>query len=221
MDITIYLLLSLLGNLIAIAFLFLLGLVVFVIATIVKQNKAIKKKPSKSKPEITSEPEIEPEPIKTEPIKHEPSPKRFFVVAGTFLPERQKILKDLVDKNKSDYSGKKWKGFSNKRIKGSSKRYYEYNFLPVFSRAVLIHEPENEHDPNAIAVFVGKKKDQMIGYVPKAEIKKVNEIMKKDDRNSFKFRVGGGRYKEYDPGTDQVKIINDNYNGIIFYHDYY
>jgi|GEM_PF-6325958 len=217
MNITIYLLLSLLGNLIGIVFLFLLGLVVFVIATIVKQNKAIKKQKSKSKTEIASEPE----PIKAEQIKHEPPPKRFFLVAGTFLPERQKILKDLVDKNKSDYTGKKWKGFSNQKIKGSSKRYYEYGFLPVFSRAVLIHEPENENDPNAIAVFVGKKKDQMIGYVPKIEIEKVNEIMKKDDRNSFKFRVGGGRYKEYDPETDQVKIVNDNYNGIIFYHDYY
>ncbi|NLJ19325.1 HIRAN domain-containing protein [Globicatella sulfidifaciens] len=182
-----------------------------------KKNRAIVKKYEDEKKTTKETIKATVEFIPTE----KPKEKRFFKVAGSFIPERQEILRELVEKNKNDYGGKQWKGMSNNEIKNSGKRCYEYSFMAVNTRAELRLDPTNEHDPNAIAVYVGRKKDQMIGYVPREEIEYINKIMEEDNRSSFKFRVGGGRYKQYNIELDKVEIKNDEYNGFVFFHDYY
>lgn len=198
---------------IVIAITFALVFIGWVRQELKKQNKTAHHSP----PKINSSPSFD---IAKPEEQIFEKPKRFFKVAGAFLPERQAILIDLVEKNKNNLK-RNWNGKSNQKIKESGERFYEFNFMEVNSRAELRHEPENENDPNAIAIYVGRKKENKIGYVPKKDIDKVNSIMKEENRNSFKFRIGGGRFKQYNEILDKVEIVNGEYNGFVFFHDGY
>ena len=51
---------------------------------------------------------------------------------------------------------------------------YYYNFTPVKGQIVkLVKEPENEHDSDAIAVYLDKEK---IGYVANSEYTLINKV---------------------------------------------
>lgn len=72
-----------------------------------------------------------------------------------------------------------------------------YQYLTEYYPAKIVPEPENEHDPNALAVFV---EGVRIGYIPRKDQNKVNAF----DTDTIEAEIYGGKYKELD---EDDKII--------------
>lgn len=70
-----------------------------------------------------------------------------------------------------------------------------YQFDIEYAPAQLVDEPENEYDPNAIAVFVH---DERIGYVAKKD----QATVKSFDIDHAEVEIYGGKYKE--PDGDEI-----------------
>lgn len=64
-----------------------------------------------------------------------------------------------------------------------------YEFETEWKDASIVREPENEYDPNAIAVYVD---DVKIGYIQKKDQARFNEL----HPVSIEVELYGGRYKE-------------------------
>lgn len=104
-----------------------------------------------------------------------------FVVAG--FDYRQDELRELLTTENEDYNltGKSF-------IDDIGEKTFEY--LPEWYTAILKDE-NNEHDPNAIAVYVGKTH---IGYVARKDHAKVRQLIP----GKYEVEVIGGRYKDID-----------------------
>lgn len=76
-----------------------------------------------------------------------------------------------------------------------------YEFLTEWKSARIVYEPENEYDPNAIAVYVGETK---IGYIQKKDQTRFNNL----PPGEMEVELYGGRYKEavYDDYGEFEKI---------------
>ena len=118
-----------------------------------------------------------------EPPKYE---RYVFKVAGTSF--RKDALLSFAREN--DGYG------ANKRQRASedgcyADREYEYNFS--VSKAELVPEPENKHDPNAIRVeFDGKH----VGYIHAEDCGLVRSLMESGRIHNIAPKIGGGKYKE-------------------------
>ena len=64
-----------------------------------------------------------------------------------------------------------------------------YEFETEWKDASIVREPENEYDPNAIAVYVGETK---IGYIQKKDQTRFNNL----PPGEMEVELYGGRYKE-------------------------
>lgn len=72
----------------------------------------------------------------------------------------------------------------------SEKRIFHYNYV---NRPVKLQpEPENEHDKNAIAVFIA---GELVGYISRADNIHVNDILQNREIKSVSGFIGGGEYK--------------------------
>lgn len=98
-----------------------------------------------------------------------------------------------------------YNGYTNKEIKEETfgDRVYQYD-LEEFSECELKLEPNNEYDPDAIAIYVH---DFKVGYVPKKSfIKKRREILNAlgtDKIDNVSVQLYGGKYKYF----DDVKVV--------------
>ena len=133
-------------------------------------------------------PVIEP----AEVIKEEPKTQieQFFIAGFDYF---QKELKSLLDEPNDDYT------LSDKSfIEETYERAYEY--WPKWVEPKFAREPQNEYDPNAIAVYVD---DVKIGYIARKDQMRLKEVATKAKK--IELKVYGGRYKETD-----FELIDDS-----------
>lgn len=115
-----------------------------------------------------------------------------FKIAG--FDYRQNELEQLFETPNDDYllNGK---AFAEEVLDKA------YEFLTEWKSARIVYEPENEYDPNAIAVYVGETK---IGYIQKKDQTRFNNL----PPGEMEVELYGGRYKEavYDDYGEFEKI---------------
>lgn len=70
------------------------------------------------------------------------------------------------------------------------KNVYEYTFNPV--SVLLVLEPENKHDPNAIKVIID---NIHVGYIKKGSCSHVKKLINSDSISSISAKISGGRSK--------------------------
>lgn len=74
------------------------------------------------------------------------------------------------------------------------------------AEAVLRPEPDNAHDPNAVAVYI---KGLQVGYLPRAQAARVGRAMASAGLASVKVRacsIGGWRTNQHDEGSYGVVL---------------
>jgi len=92
---------------------------------------------------------------------------------------------------------------------------YEYVYQPLVPD--LKAEPENEHDPNAIAVYAAGDK---IGYIKKGSTSRVRNIMKDRKVLGMKLIIKGGNRRGYFSDIDSVvKDHNDLHVDLVITHE--
>src|SRR5699024_8114311 len=147
--------------------------------------------------------------------------KRFNIeVKGTFIDERQKRIKKVIKKIKSeneDFGYNQYEGFTNTEIKEMlGEKVYQYELESLYL-ARLEDEPDNKYDKNAIKVNLHDNEGNhyFVGYVPKELTQEIKKL-----RNEYHYFVAtslsGGNYKKRDwdnegnevivTGTDEYKI---------------
>lgn len=85
----------------------------------------------------------------------------------------------------------------------AGKRIYKTSYV---NRPVkLIHEPDNPHDSNAVAVIIAGEK---VGYISREENVKVKDILKKREIISLSAFIGGGEYKVITEGEEMIQDRN-------------
>lgn len=92
-----------------------------------------------------------------------------------------------------------WKLTSKRAVEigKEGKRIFRYSYV---NRPVKLQpEPDNEHDKNAIAVFIA---GELVGYISRADNVHVKDILQKHEIKSLSGFIGGGEYKVIgDDGT--------------------
>lgn len=106
---------------------------------------------------------------------------------------RQKELKSLLTEENDDYSLPK-KAF----LEEVAERTYQY-YTETYP-ATLVPEPDNEYDPNAIAVYVD---DLHIGYIQKKDQNQVDL----DQIESVEAEIYGGKYKDIDFSDYEEELV--------------
>ena len=85
----------------------------------------------------------------------------------------------------------------------AGKRIYKNNYV---NRPVkLLQEPDNPHDPNAVAVQVA---GELVGYISREDNGRVNEILNSRDVIEISGFIGGGEYKVI---TENEETIQDKH----------
>ena len=107
-----------------------------------------------------------------------------FPVAG--VPYYEENIKKLA------YCNPDWKltGSQIKKNEKGNQKIFRYYF--VNKPVKLVPEPSNEHDKNAVIVFVAGEK---VGYISRTDNIHVKEILKKHEIKYITCFVGGGMYK--------------------------
>jgi hypothetical protein len=80
------------------------------------------------------------------------------------------------------------------RLAGVNHRQGALRRLPKTTRAALVREPQNSHDPNAIAVYV---KGRHVGYVPRDDAQWISSVM---DRGEWTYVCPHMRVAWWDEG---------------------
>lgn len=92
-----------------------------------------------------------------------------------------------------------WKLTSKRAVEigKEGKRIFRYSYV---NRPVKLQpEPDNEHDKNAIAIFIA---GELVGYISRADNVHVKGILQKHEIKSISGFIGGGDYKVIeDDGT--------------------
>lgn len=109
----------------------------------------------------------------------------FFVAGSNY---NQDVLSELLTMENEEYKLPK-----SKFLEEVFERCYQYDieYVPV----QLVDEPQNEYDPNALAVFVYGDR---IGYVSKQDQASVRTL----DIDHAEAEIYGGKYKE--PDGDEI-----------------
>ena len=116
-----------------------------------------------------------------------------FNIAGTSFREAD-IIKNFAEENE-DYK------LPAKQLKEDfeGERVYKYDFLTAVPE--LRPEPDNEYDPNAIAVY---SDGIQIGYVKKGSTAHLRKVLENRKIISIKLNISGGDYKEvFDDGINK------------------
>lgn len=72
----------------------------------------------------------------------------------------------------------------------TDERVYQYEFY--VSKAELVPEPDNPHDPKAIKVLV---EGQHVGYIKAGSCAHLNKVIREGRIEKIDVEVGGGKYK--------------------------
>ena len=120
-----------------------------------------------------------------------------FRVAG--FDYNQDVLADLLEDENEDYKLPK-----SKFLEEVFERCYQYDV--EFYPAELVDEPDNEYDPNAIAVYV---EDERIGYIAKRDQAAVRAL----DPDRIEAEIYGGKYKE--PDDDEILTGSTPYKAML------
>lgn len=141
-----------------------------------------------------------------------------FKVSGTSFYQNaiKKAIKEAKENNY--YFDEKYDGMTNKEILENTydEPVFEYS-NGLFPNGSLKLEPENEHDPNAIAIYIDSF---LVGYVPEknfSEGKKYiyNQLtggLKHNQNLNFSVTLRGGKYKinrndeKVDTGESDYKL---------------
>ncbi len=130
-----------------------------------------------------------------------------FNIAGTSFREAD-IIKNFADDN-DDYN------LPAKELKEDfdGQRVYKYDFLTAVPE--LRPEPENEYDPNAIAVY---SDGIQIGYVKKGSTAHLRKVLEQRKIISMKLNISGGDYKYVCDGVIE-KEKNNIHADLIITHE--
>lgn len=123
-----------------------------------------------------------------------------FRIAGLQYYSKE-IMQQLSLKNE-DYSLPK-KDLTDIYDEGDRIFQYEFNNTPV----KLVQEPDNEHDPNAIAVFVDTTK---IGYIKKGSCSHVKNLLRSEMIEKTEIEITGGDYKALVYSDESILIDKDS-----------
>lgn len=145
------------------------------------------------------------------------------IVVGMKFDGRDKKLKKLINQlKKDDYFYEKYDNLKNKDILEESHLYsdensplweLEFEYLPY---STIEAEPENEFDPNAIAVYVGEYASDAfkVGYLPKEDAARIQYLINNATVLKVHTQIKGGKYKYVDfddLGEDKVKTGTKDY----------
>ena len=133
-------------------------------------------------------------PEKSGPVNDEKDDGENIIVAGTSF--RQDVLKSFGTLNPNYQLTKEEiidRGLNDQMI-------YEHTFekLPAEFRP----EPENEHDPNAIAIYVEGKQ---IGYVKKGSTSHIRKLIESGRLANAVCTISGGNWKAYWADMEQFE----------------
>ncbi len=178
----------------------IVGLVAMVLLFVLAP-RIFKKKPRKSKPEsnksVHASAKFEPAPTPAPASKVEN-----FHVAGLFYHMNE--FMELAEDNPF-YSTKKAELIENFL---EDEYVFKYDFSPALVE--LIPEPDNEHDPNAVAVYADK---HMIGYIKAGNCSHVKKLLAAGTIQKIDLDVWGGPYvylnsyeKTLDKGERDYKV---------------
>ncbi|MBP8703654.1 MAG: HIRAN domain-containing protein [Streptococcus sp.] len=126
-----------------------------------------------------------------------------FSLMGTNYHQKEalEIMKKLSKKN--NYLTMSDEGIKEYILKTYS-NVYEYKYLET-NDVILVREPKNPHDPNAVKVIAG---GLFAGYLPADIAKKVNRYVGKSDYNIKATLHGrGGKFKTLNDTL--TKVISD------------
>lgn len=126
-------------------------------------------------------------------------------LTGTNYHGRKKLLKQLQQEAADLWGYEKYDGLTGKELREEvelTEKVWEYPI--IYIDLELVHEKDNIHDENAIAVFADiDYKATKIGYIPREDNEEILEHM-----NQFSYKVTGtllgGKYKEYDYVEEKV-----------------
>lgn len=76
----------------------------------------------------------------------------------------------------------------------------------------IVPEPENEYDPNAVAIYLHGKK---IGHVKKGRCSRIKNLLKSEKFKGSDLEMHGGNYKKvrYDYDKDQEYVETVEHKG--------
>ncbi len=81
-------------------------------------------------------------------------------------------------------------------------KIYQYDFLNL--KAELVPEPDNEYDPNAVAVLANGIK---VGHVKKGSCTRVKNLLKSPDFVGIEIEITGGKYKAiYEDDNGKLRV---------------
>ena len=81
-------------------------------------------------------------------------------------------------------------------------KIYQYDFLNL--KAELVPEPDNEYDPNAVAVLANGIK---VGYVKKGSCTRVKNLLKSPDFVGIEIEITGGKYTAiYEDDNGKLRV---------------
>lgn len=84
-------------------------------------------------------------------------------------------------------------------------RVYRYDFKTT--PLEVVPEPDNEHDPNAVAVKVD---GVLVGYIKAGNCSRVKNLLKSPDFNGMDLEIAGGKYKQViEEDDDKFSIEKD------------
>jgi len=129
--------------------------------------------------------------------------KKGYIKARKLLPPSSRTLQEEDFKaagvnyysesiNKLAYSNPDWK-LSAKQIINNGKvekKIFRYNY--VNKPTVLKEEPDNENDPNAVAIYIA---GELVGYISRDYNVHVKDILHNHEIKSISGFIGGGEYK--------------------------
>ncbi|MYL56242.1 hypothetical protein GLW20_01825 [Virgibacillus halodenitrificans] len=120
-----------------------------------------------------------------------------FKVAGTYYYQKEIKQAIKLEMENGIYFDERYQGMTNKEIIEDTydEPIFQYDGA-LFSDAFVILEPENEYDPEAIAVYIN---DLKVGHVPKKEFeegkKYIYDLMAGGKNPHLSLSLTGGRYK--------------------------
>lgn len=141
-----------------------------------------------------------------------------FKVTGTSFEKRDIILKrfgkEIIDslKDENKYKGLNTHENQEKLYFSEYRKCYEFSLNDSYIKHYvnLIHEANNQYDPNAIRVFIDS---EMIGYVESKSTQMVKNILTKNPK--IFAQLTGGNYKYLDYDKETIEIATDDYGVLI------
>lgn len=139
-----------------------------------------------------------------------------FEVAGTFVEERQKLIKKFIKDEIKNEMIEAYGGLSTKEIKEKYEgiEVYEIPEGHIWKGSYknngyikIEKEPDNEYDKNAVKIIL--EEYGRIGYVPKNQNVEVAKILEEKENISFKMEITGGKYKLWD--GDEMETDEEEY----------